>query len=338
VVNSVHIGGNAFSLFLKSQRKWAFAPLAEDVCTEFLSSCKSHHYGEDKHKVPPIVPHGSYLVNLAHPDLARTEQAYTSFIDDLDRCRRLGIRLYNFHPGNAAGADDRIGAIKHLATQLNRAHKDPSSGKVITLLETMAAIDGNTLGNTFEELGAIIDLVDQKDRVGVCLDTCHVFAAGYDLRTPEAFQATMTKFDKSIGLKYLRAMHINDSKAPLASGRDLHANIGTGFLGLRSFWNIVNEPRLWGLPMVLETPTDRKNGEGKNVEDKGVWATEIKLLESLVGMDTDSDGFRKLERELQAEGKVERDRIQGQVDQRGSKKSAKGGKKKKSTTSDDESE
>jgi AP endonuclease-1 len=147
----------------------------------------------------------------------------------------------------------------------------------------------------------------------------------------------MAKFDKFIGLKYLRAMHINDSKAPLASGRDLHANIGTGFLGLRSFWNIVNEPRLWGLPMVLETPTDRKNSEGKNVEDKSVWATEIKLLESLVGMDTTSERFKKLERELQEQGKVERDRIQGQVDKRVGKKTGKG-KKKQPTTSDDESE
>jgi AP endonuclease-1 len=327
-VNSVHIGANAFALFLKNQRQWAFAPLQESQVAEFLSSCKHHKYGEESHTIPPIVPHGSYLVNLAHTEASRSNQAYESFIDDLDRCRRLGISLYNFHPGNAAGADDRAGAIKHIATQLNKAHKDPSSGKVVTLLETMAAVGGNTIGGTFEELADIIKLVEQKDRVGVCLDTCHVFAAGYDLRTPEAFQETMNKFDSSIGLQYLKALHMNDSKAPLASGRDLHANIGTGFLGLRSFWNIVNEPRLWGLPMVLETP-----GGGS------IYAAEIKTLERMVGMDAESEAFKTLERHLSEAGKTERERVQEQVDRRAEKgkKKGKGKGKKKVMTSDEES-
>jgi AP endonuclease-1 len=272
-------------------------------------------------------------VNLAHTDKFRAKQAYDTFLDDLDRCNKLGIRLYNFHPGNAVGAEDREDAIKQLASQLNKAHKDPSSGSVVTLLETMAAVGGNTIGSKFEELAEIIQLVENKDRIGVCLDTCHSFAAGYDLRSKETFAATMDKFDTSIGLEYLKAFHINDSKAPLSSGRDLHANIGTGFLGLRSFWNLVNDKRCWGIPMVLETPIDRKDDNGKTVEDKSVWAAEIKLLESLVGMDPESDEFKTLDRKLQAEGKAERDRVQDQVNRRGAK--GKKGKKKQVETEDE---
>jgi AP endonuclease-1 len=339
ILNSVHIGGNAMALFLKSQRKWTNPPLIADHCSQFISNCKEHKYDSTTHKIPPIVPHGSYLVNMAHPDADRTKQAYDSFIDDLDRCRRLGIVLYNFHPGNSAASPSREDGIKHLAGQLNKAHKDASSGNVITLLETMAS-GGNVLGGTFEDLASIIEHVEDKSRVGVCLDTCHVFAAGYDLRTPEAFKSTMAKFEDVIGLKYLRALHINDSKAPFGSERDLHANIGTGFLGLRAFWNIVNESRLWGLPMVLETPIDVKDKTtGKEVPDKSIWAKEIKLLESLVGMDPESDEFKNLDEELQAKGKSERDRVQDQVDRKGQKKAkgkTKGKKKDDSESGGDE--
>ncbi|QDS78135.1 hypothetical protein FKW77_004544 [Venturia effusa] len=329
IPNSVHIGGNAFALFLKSQRKWTNPALQDEQATQFLTNCKEHKYDTGHKHTPPIVPHGSYLVNLAHPDADRTKQAYDSFIDDLDRCRRLGIVLYNFHPGNCAASSNRTEGLAHLAKQLNKAHKDPNSGSVITLLETMAA-GGNTLGSTFEDIAEVISLVEKKDRVGVCLDTCHVFAAGYDLRTPETYNATIEKFDNVIGLKYLRAFHMNDSKAPLASGRDLHANIGTGFLGLRSFHNLVNDSRMWGLPMVLETPIDVKDKDtGKEVPDKSIWAKEIKLLEKLVGMDTESDEFLKLEKELQEKGISERERVQAQVDKREEKKKP---KEKKSKT------
>ncbi|KAF1985405.1 AP endonuclease [Aulographum hederae CBS 113979] len=354
VTNGLHIGANAFALFLKSQRKWVNPALSDDHETQFLSHCKSHSYDSSAH----IIPHGSYLVNLAHPDKDRTKQAYDSFIDDLDRCRRLGIKLYNFHPGNSNGADSKEDAIAHLAKQLNLAHKDPNSGDVVTLLETMAA-EGNTIGGTFEELAAIINLVESKERIGVCLDTCHIFAAGYDLRSPESFKKVMDNFEKVIGFKYLRALHVNDSKAPIDSHRDLHANIGTGFLGLRAFHNLMNEPRLVGLPMVLETPIDveepETNGQvihtgedvsdeeqtkGKSakkskastkkiVEDKGIWAREIKLLESLVGMDTETEEFRKMEAELQNRGRLERERVQDQVDRKAAKDKEKAEKEKK---------
>lgn len=154
-----------------------------------------------------------------------------------------------------------------------------------------------------------------KDRIGVCMDTCHVFAAGYDIRTPAAYAATMAEFDKVIGLQYLMALHINDSKAPLNSNRDLHARIGTGYIGLLGFWNIVNDVRLHGLPMVLETPIDTVV-DGKKVEDKGIWAREIKMLEKLVGMDVESEDFKKMYEDLQEEGTGEREKIGDQVERR----------------------
>ncbi|KAF2457384.1 DNA-lyase, partial [Lineolata rhizophorae] len=315
VKNALHVGGNSFALFLKSQRKWANPPLDPAHATQFASSCKDHGYDPAGY----AVPHGSYLVNLAHVDADRTSQAYASFVDDLSRCHRLGIRLYNFHPGNAASSS-RTEAIAHLAEQLNRAHQDPASGDVVTLLETMAARGGNTIGGTFDDLAAVIAGVHDKARVGVCLDTCHVFAAGYDLRSPAAFAATLDALDGAVGLQYLRALHVNDSKAPLGSGRDLHANIGTGFLGLRAFHNLVNEERLWGLPLVLETPIDVKNEKtGKVEEDRGIWAREIKLLERLVGMDAEGEEFARLEAELAKKGEAERMRIQEQVDRKKAK-------------------
>jgi AP endonuclease-1 len=165
---------------------------------------------------------------------------------------------------------------------------------------------GNTIGGTFKDIAEIINLVDNKDRVGVCLDTCHVFAAGYDLRTPETYTETMKKFDKEIGLEFLKALHVNDSKAPFFSNRDLHARIGTGYLGLRAFHNLVNDERLHGLPMVLETPVDVVGEDGKKFEDKSIWAREIKMLEKLVGMDVESTEFKELEAKLHKEGEAQR--------------------------------
>lgn len=197
----------------------------------------------------------------------------------------------------------------------------------------MAAL-GNTIGGTFEDLRDIIALVVDKHRIGVCLDTCHAFAAGYDLRSPSAFAATMKKFDETVGFKYLKAVHMNDSKAPYGSHRDLHANIGTGFLGLRAFHNIVNDSRFAGLPLILETPIEVrdddgnlvKNEKGKETEDKNIWATEIKLLESLVGMDTEDVQFVKLEKALARKGEPERKRLADQFERK-KEKEAKGEKK-----------
>jgi AP endonuclease-1 len=220
---------------------------------------------------------------------------------------------------------DKAKAIAHLASNINRAHKETCT--VVTLLENMAA-GGNVLGSTFEDLRDTIALIDDKD---------HAFAGGYDLRTPEAFNTTMDDFERIVGVKYLRALHVNDSKAPFSSHRDLHANIGTGFLGLRAFHNIVNEPRFAGLPLVLETPIEvrdadgqlAKDDKGKAQEDKNIWATEIKLLESMVGMDVESEEFLKLEADLARKGKPERDRLWEQNEKKKEKEAAKGAKKGK---------
>ncbi|USP80060.1 hypothetical protein yc1106_07334 [Curvularia clavata] len=330
ILNVVHIGadstsGNAFAMFMKNQRKWETVDMDPEHAQFFVQWCKDHSIDAAE----CCLPHGSYLVNLAHPDPARKKQAYDSFLNDLTRCHRLGIRYYNFHPGNANATTHEEG-IRIIAENLNRAHADPETGKVVTVLETMATL-GNTIGGTFSDLAAIIKLVDDKSRVGVCLDTCHVFAAGYDLRTPEAYAETMKQFDEEIGLEYLKAFHVNDSKAPLSSHRDLHARIGTGYLGLESFHNLMNDERFHGLPMVLETPIDIIDKNGKKMEDKGVWAREIKMLESLVGMSVNSEEFKTLSAQLQEEGAAERERVGDQVQRKSikdakpkSKKAAKG--------------
>ncbi|ENH71861.1 DNA-(apurinic or apyrimidinic site) lyase 1 [Fusarium oxysporum f. sp. cubense race 1] len=325
VTNAVHIGANAFALFLKSQRKWTNPPLDHEAKNQFISMCKEHSYSAGEH----ALPHGSYLVNLAQADEDKANQAYKSFLDDLERCEQLGIRLYNFHPGSTGG-DARPAAIARIAAQLNKSHK--ATKTVITVLENMAG-SGNVIGSTWEDLRDIIALVEDKSRVGVCIDTCHAFAAGYDLRTPEAFKKTVNSFNDIV---------VNDSKAPFNSNRDLHANIGTGFLGLRAFHCIMNHAPFAGMPMVLETPIDRPGADGKSVEDKKVWATEIKLLERLVGMDAETKEFKDLEIELQAQGESERNKIQDQVDRKmakdAKKGTKKGGKRKKKDDSDDESE
>ncbi|KAG9237487.1 xylose isomerase-like protein [Amylocarpus encephaloides] len=308
ITNALNIGGNAFALFLKSQRKWTSPPLAPDARDQFKAFCKKHNFDAAKH----VLPHGSYLVNLAQKDAEKANQAYTCFLDDLQRCEALGINLYNFHPGNT-GSNPRPEAISRIAAQLNKAHKATKS--VVTVLENMAG-SGNVIGSTWEDLRDIIALVDDKTRVGVCIDTCHSFAAGYDLRSPEAFKKTMDKFASTVGLPYLKALHLNDSKAPFSSHRDLHANIGTGFLGLRAFHNVVNFEPFQDIPMVLETPIDKKGPDGKTEEDRGVWAQEIKLLESLIGCDPESEAFKADEQRLQDSGAEERKKLQGQADKK----------------------
>lgn len=218
---------------------------------------------------------------------------------------------------------------------------------------------GNTIGGSLSEFRDLLALIPKEhhSRIGICIDTCHSFAAGYDLTSPEGFKAFMTEFDELVGIKFLRALHLNDSKAPRGSKRDLHANIGTGFLGLRAFHNVMNEPRFEGLPMVLETPIDRvgdvdegSDGEGKKknkgpkrpagaspptVPDPGVWAREIKLLESLIGMDPEGEEFKALEAKLSEEGKEVREKHMEQYERKletEKKKEAKGKGKQKSLT------
>lgn len=199
VTNAVHIGANSFALFLKSQRKWDNPPLGPEARDLFIGQCKHHGYSAGEH----ALPHGSYLVNLAQADPTKATQAYNSFVDDLSRCEELGIKLYNFHPGSTGG-DTKAAACARIAAQLNKAHR--ATKTVVTVLENMAG-SGNVVGSTWEDLRDIIALVDDKKRVGVCIDTCHAFAAGHDLRTPEAFKKTVDSFNKIVGAEYLKAFH-----------------------------------------------------------------------------------------------------------------------------------
>ncbi|OGM50365.1 DNA (apurinic or apyrimidinic site) lyase [Aspergillus bombycis] len=342
--NSMHIGGNAFALFLKSQRKWDNPPLQDDHRDTFRRLCIENKYDAAKH----ILPHGSYLVNLAQEDKAKAKQAYDSFLDDLRRCEALGINLYNFHPGSA-NQSNFSDALSRLAKALTNALAATST--VTPVLETMCG-HGTTIGGKLTEFRDLLAMIPQEyhDRIGICIDTCHSFAAGYDLASPEGFKAFMKEFEDVIGLQHLRALHLNDSKAPRGSKRDLHANIGTGFLGLRAFHNVMNEPRFEGLPMVLETPIDRpvsaiskgsaqKGGEDSDstadtpknkkkqpkrpasakeptVADPSVWAREIELLESLIGMDPESPEFRALEAQLAEEGREMREKQQEQYERK----------------------
>lgn len=215
---------------------------------------------------------------------------------------------------------------------------------VIPVLETMCG-HGSTIGGSLSEFKDLLALIPKEhhDRIGICIDTCHSFAYGYDLVSPKGFKAFLDEFDELIGIRFLKALHLNDSKAPFGSHRDLHANIGTGFLGLRAFHNVMNEPRFEGLPMVLETPIDEggsggdesdgESGKKKTkkaappVQDPGVWAREIKLLESLIGMDVEGEEFKALEAKLSEEGRETREKQQAQHDKKveaDKKKEAKG--------------
>ncbi|KAI5295254.1 hypothetical protein KEM52_001919 [Ascosphaera acerosa] len=309
--NARHIGANAWALFMKSQRKWDNPPMQDEHRDAFIRFCKELKYDQARH----CLPHGSYLVNLAQEDHAKAKQAYDSFVDDLKRCEAVGIKLYNFHPG-AAGKTTLESAITRLATALTKALDATTT--VIPVLETMCG-QGSVIGGELSQFRDIISQIPEKHhaRLGICWDTCHSFAAGYDYRTKEGLDAFLNQFDETIGLKYLRALHMNDSKTPLGSHRDLHANIGTGFLGLRAFHHIMNEPRLEGLPLILETPLEKLDATtGKTADDLSIWADEIKLLESLIGMDLESKQFTTLEKSLSEKGKTERAKHQTQFDKK----------------------
>ncbi|KAI8996068.1 xylose isomerase-like protein [Gaertneriomyces semiglobifer] len=266
IVNGVDIGAAAIALFIRSQRKWTSPPMLETHRTAFGRAVEMSAYDIRKH----VVPHGSYLINLANGDAEKSEKAYEAFLDELTRCESVGIGMYNFHPGSALGGSREDG-IRRVAEAINRAHRET---QFITILIENCAGQGNTLGCRFEELRAMIDGVEDKQRVGVCLDTCHMFASGYDMRTQAAYDATMSEFGRVIGFEYLKAVHLNDSKVDLGAKKDRHESIGKGYIGLEGFRCLMNDDRFNGVPMVLETP-DKEGG--------AMWKREIDLLYGLVG-------------------------------------------------------
>lgn len=247
----------AIQVFTKNERQWRAKPLADDVVERWYEE-------RARTGIEKIVTHASYLINLASPKDDLREKSILAFQEELERCETLGIQGLVIHPGAHTGSGEEAG-IAAVADSLNRAHEALPHLRVLTLLETTAG-QGTTLGRTFEELAAMIDGVEAKDRVGVCLDTCHVFAAGYDFRTDEGYAEMMRHFDEALGIDRLKAIHLNDSKFPLGSNRDRHEHIGDGEIGLEGFRNLVNDPRLAGVPGLLETEKGDDNAfDGRNL-------------------------------------------------------------------------
>ncbi|ESS33789.1 endonuclease IV APN [Toxoplasma gondii VAND] len=264
-VNCLAIGGQAFAFFLKNQRRWDSPPISDESADGFKAEVAKLKLDGPEH----ILPHGSYLINLANPDAAKRKVSYNAFLDDLQRCEQIGVHRYVFHPGSTVGQCTKEESIRHIAECLNKAIAATKS--VTILLENMAG-QKNVLCSEFEDLRDIIALVDRKDRIGVCLDTCHLYSAGHDIKTEEKFEAVMKKFDSIVGMKYLKAMHINDSKAPLGSGLDRHEHLGKGTLGMAPFKFIMQHPTWFkDMPLVLETPDVDNSGPA-------MWRKETEMM------------------------------------------------------------
>ncbi|HEV2127271.1 MAG TPA: deoxyribonuclease IV [Thermomicrobiales bacterium] len=248
---------DGIQIFSKNERQWRAKPLADDVIERWFDE-------RERTGISKIVAHASYLINLATPREDLREKSLAAFLEELDRCEMLDIPSLVIHPGAHTGSGEDVG-VKAVADALNQVHELRPDHKVRTLLETTAG-QGTTLGRTFEELAAIIDQVEAKERVMVCLDTCHVFAAGYDIRRPESYAAVMLHFAHTIGIDRLQAIHLNDSQNGPGTNKDRHEHIGQGEIGLEGFRNIVNDPRLIGVPGLLETEKGENNVEdGRNL-------------------------------------------------------------------------
>ncbi len=262
-LNAAAIGARAFALFTKNQRQWQAKPLTEQSIAAFRNNLAE--VGIDPRQV---LPHDSYLINLGHPEQEPLKKSRNAFLDEMQRCEQLGLPLLNFHPGAHLNKISEEKSLATVADSINLALEQTSG--VIAVIENTAG-QGSTLGYRFEHLAAIIDGVEDKSRVGVCLDTCHTFTAGYDMRTTETCQQTFAEFEAVVGFKYLRGMHLNDSKAEFASRVDRHHSLGQGKLGLEVFRFIMGDPRFDEIPLILETIDD------------SIWADEIKLLYSMAG-------------------------------------------------------
>ena len=257
-LNAAELEANAFALFTKNQRRWIAKPLEETVIEAFKQNCDKHGYQPEQ-----ILPHDSYLINLGHPEAEPLEKSRSAFIDELQRCEQLGLCYLNFHPGSHLRKVDEETCLNTIAESINIA-LDQTSG-VTAVIENTAG-QGSNMGNRFEHLAHIIDRVEDKNRVGVCLDTCHTFASGYDLRDRADCEATFTDFESTVGFQFLKGMHLNDSKVEYASRKDRHHSLGMGEIGLEVFRYIMSDDRFRGIPMVLETI------------DETIWAEEIQML------------------------------------------------------------
>jgi len=259
--NAKAIGAKAFALFTKNQRQWFSKPLTEENIKLFKENCKKEGFLPEH-----ILPHDSYLINLGHPESEKLIKSQKAFLDELTRCEQLGLKYLNFHPGSHLGQYSEEECLQNISDSINWAL---SETEFVTAVIENTAGQGNNVGYKFEHLSQIIDKVNDKTRVGVCLDTCHAYTSGYDLRNEEAFHATFKQFEKLVGFQYLKGMHINDSKKELGTRVDRHESIGKGFIGLDAFKFLMNDSRFDDIPLILETP----NSE--------IWKDEIELLYSL---------------------------------------------------------
>lgn len=260
-VNANAIGAKAFALFTRNQRQWKSAPLSDKSISLFKERCEEFGY-EARH----ILPHDSYLINLGHPETEGLQKSRDAFLDEMKRCEQLGLDRLNFHPGSHLNQMSEEDCLVRIAESVNWALERTSG--VCAVLENTAG-QGTNLGYTFEQLAYIIDRVEDKSRVGVCIDTAHTLAAGYNIKTAEGFTDTFRHFDEVVGFSYLRGMHINDSKKELATRVDRHDSIGKGVMGETTFKMLMNDPRFDDIPLILETP------------DESIWAQEIADLYAL---------------------------------------------------------
>ena len=259
-IRAAEIEATAFALFTKNQRQWRAAPLTTEIIDDFKAACEKYHYTPAQ-----ILPHDSYLINLGHPVEEALEKSREAFIDELARCQQLGLTLLNFHPGSHLLQIDEDKCLARIAESINIALAQTEG--VTAVIENTAG-QGSNLGFKFEHLAAIIDGVEDKSRVGVCIDTCHAFAAGYDLRTTEACAETFAEFDRIVGFQYLRGMHLNDAKSEFGSRVDRHQSLGLGNIGHDAFRFIMQDNRFDGIPLVLETT------------NPDIWGEEIAWLKA----------------------------------------------------------
>jgi len=260
-LNANTIGAKAFALFTRNQRQWKSAPLTEKSITLFKTRCKEFRY-ETKH----ILPHDSYLINLGHPEAEGLQKSREAFLDEMQRCEQLGLDRLNFHPGSHLNQISEEECLIRIADSVNWALSQTKG--VCAVLENTAG-QGTNLGFRFEQLAYIIDKVEDKSRIGICIDTAHTLAAGYNIRTKESFEETFRHFNDVIGFSYLRGMHINDSKKELSTHVDRHDSIGKGVMGMTTFQLLMDDPRFDDIPLILETP------------DETLWAEEITKLYSM---------------------------------------------------------
>ena len=258
-LNATAIGADAFALFTKNQRQWVSAPLSEKSIRLFKERCQEGSFDPRY-----ILPHDSYLINLGNPDEEAEQKSRAAFIDEMKRCEQLGLTMLNFHPGSHLNKISVEECLDRIAANINLALSMTSG--VTAVIENTAG-QGSNVGNRLEEIRYIIDRVEDKSRVGYCIDTCHFYSAGYDIVGD--YEGAFAQLDRAIGLEYLRGIHLNDTKKALGSRVDRHESIGLGLLGTAFFEKLMKDPRFDNIPIILETP------------DESRWAAEIQLLREM---------------------------------------------------------